>query len=106
RIEVIRGPGGTIWGANAANGVINIITRKAADTQGGMIVGSGGNLDQGSGTVQYGGALGKKTTYRLFTKYFNQDHMPGLNGSEGRDGWHLLRGGLRMDSALSTRDTL
>jgi len=106
RIEVIRGPGGTIWGANAVNGVINIITRKTTDTQGGLVAGSGGNLDQGSGTVQYGGALGKETDYRIFTKYLNQNQMPGLNGSDGRDGRHVLRGGFRMDSAFSSKDTL
>ena len=106
RIEVIRGPGGTIWGANAVNGVINIITRQAADTQGGMVVGGGGNLDQGFGTMQYGGGLGKSTDYRIFTKYFNQDHLPGLNGQAGGDGWHLLRGGFRADSVLSAKDTL
>src|SRR6202021_2766352 len=93
RIEVIRGPGATIWGANAVNGVINIITRKAAETRGGMVVAGAGNLDQGFGTVQYGGGLGKSTDYRVYTKYFNQDHMPGLTGSDGADGWHLLRGG-------------
>src|SRR5271170_6796176 len=106
RIEVIRGTGGTIWGANAVNGVINIITRKAAETHGGSVVAGGGNLDQGSGTAQYGGALGKNTDYRIFTKYFNQDHLPGLNGSNGGDGWHLLRGGFRADSMLSAKDTL
>jgi len=106
RIEVIRGTGGTIWGANAVNGVINIITRRAAETHGGMVIAGGGNLDQGSGTVQYGGGLGKNTDYRIFTKYFNQDHMPGLTGADGADGWHLLRGGFRADSRLSARDTL
>ncbi len=105
RIEVIRGPGATIWGANAVNGVINIITRKAAETRGGMVVAGGGNLDQGFGTVQYGGGLGRRTDYRVYTKYFNQDHMPGLTSQNGADGWHLLRGGFRTDSSLSAKDT-
>lgn len=106
RIEVIRGPGGTIWGANAVNGVINIITRKASEARGGMVVVGGGNLDQEFGTVQYGGGLGKTTDYRVFAKYFNQDHMPGLDGQAGGDAWHLLRGGFRTDTRLSAKDTV
>jgi iron complex outermembrane recepter protein len=106
RIEVIRGPGAAVWGANAVNGVINIITKKATETQGGMLVVGAGNLDQGFGTAQYGGGLGKNTNYRIFTKYFNQDHMPAANGAVGFDGWHLLRGGFRTDSHLSPKDNL
>jgi iron complex outermembrane receptor protein len=106
RVEVIRGPGATIWGANAVNGVINIITKKPSETRGGMVVAGAGNLDQGFGTVQYGGSLGKSTDYRVYTKYFNQDHLPGLTGQDGGDGWHLLRGGFRSDSRLSTKDKL
>ena len=106
RIEVIRGPGGTIWGANAVNGVINIITQEARETRGGMVVAGGGNVDQGFGTAQYGSELGKRTNFRIFTKYFNQNHLPGLDGGDGADGWHLLRGGFRIDSGLSAKDTL
>lgn len=106
RIEVIRRPAGTIWGANAVTGVINIITRNAAETRGGMVVARGGDLDQGFGTAQYGGGLGDATDYRVYTKYFNQDHMPGLTGPSGADGWHVLRGGFRADTSLSSRDKL
>lgn len=105
-IEVIRGPGGTIWGANAVNGVVNIITKIAGETKGGMLVAGGGNLDQGFGTAQYGGGLGQNTDYRIFSKYFNQDHLPGPAGAVGVDGWHLLRGGFRTDSRLSGKDHL
>lgn len=66
RIEVIRGPGGATWGANAVDGVINIITKKASETRGGMVVAGGGSLDQGFGTAQYGGSAGRNTDYRVF----------------------------------------
>src|ERR1700728_571711 len=59
RIEIIRGPGGTIWGANAVNGVINIITKSCSETHGGLVSGSGGNVDQGAGNFRYGGNVGK-----------------------------------------------
>ena len=106
RIEVIRGPGGSVWGANAVNGVINIITKKADETPGGLVTAGGGNLDQGFGTVQYGGTVDKALDYRIYTKYQNQDHLPNATGQDGGDGWHLLQGGFRTDSALSTKDTL
>jgi iron complex outermembrane receptor protein len=106
RVEVIRGPGATVWGANAVNGVINIITKSAADTHGKMLVAGGGNIDQGFGTAQYGGSIGDKTDYRVFARYLNNDHFPDLNGQNGDDGWHLLHGGFRVESILSTKDTL
>lgn len=106
RIEVIRGPGGSVWGANAVDGVINIITKKADETHGGLVTAGGGNVDQGFGLVQYGGLLDKKVDYRIFTKYLNQDHMPDGSGQSGGDAWHLLQGGFRADATLSAKDTL
>ncbi|MGB9464406.1 MAG: TonB-dependent receptor [Candidatus Acidiferrum sp.] len=106
RIEVIRGPGGSIWGANAVNGVVNIITKKASESKGAMVVAGGGNRDQGFGTAQYGGSVGKSFDYRVYSKYLNQDHMPDLTGQNGEDGWHLLRGGFRADSTLSAKNSL
>ena len=107
RIEVIRGPGGTIWGANAVNGVISIFTKKASETKGAMVEASAGNVDAATGTIQYGGTLGKKTDYRVFTKYFDQNPIFDITGQQtGADGWRMLRGGFRSDSALSSNDTL
>jgi iron complex outermembrane receptor protein len=106
RIEVIRGPGGAIWGANAVNGVINIITKKAANTLGTTVVAGGGNIDQGFATAQYGGTFGKNTDYRFYSKYLNQTDFPGPSGGSGGDGWHDLSAGFRVDSNLSPQDTL
>jgi iron complex outermembrane recepter protein len=106
RIEVIRGPGGAVWGANAVNGVISIFTKKASETRGGLIDGGTGNLDQGFGFAQYGGELSKETDYRTYIKAFDQGHMLDPNGQNGEDGWHAVRGGFRADSTLSPKDSL
>jgi iron complex outermembrane recepter protein len=106
RIEVIRGPGGSVWGENAVNGVVNIIRKKAADTKGGMVVAGGGNTEQVLGTAQYGGSLGQRMDYRVYSKYFNRDAMAGAGGQSGDDGWHVLRGGFRSDTTFSPKDSL
>ncbi len=106
RIEVIRGPGGSIWGANAVNGVISIFTKRAASKRGGFVAATGGNTVQGLGTVEYGDTIGKETDYRVFAKYNNEGQMDGLTGQHGDDGWHALRGGFRTDSTLSSKDAL
>jgi iron complex outermembrane receptor protein len=106
RIEVIRGPGGAIWGANAVNGVIDIITKRADDTQGILATGGGGTQALEFGTLQYGGKIGQSSKYRIFTSYQNNNHLPDLNGQNGEDGWHLLHGGFRADTKLSQKDSL
>jgi len=105
RIEVIRGPGGTVWGANAVNGVINIITKKATDTQGGLASLGTGSEDNARALVQYGGKLGKGS-YRAFGNYFNVANGQLANGSDSADGWHAIHGGFRSDWDLSQQDTL
>jgi iron complex outermembrane receptor protein len=106
RIEVIRGPGATVWGGNAVNGVVNIIRKKAGDTPGTLIVAGAGNTNQEFATVEYGARAGKHTTYRIYSKYFNDDNMNDSRGQDGGDGWHLLRGGFRSDTTVSEKDSL
>ena len=106
RIEVIRGPGATLWGANAVNGVINIITKQARDTQGGLISAGGGTEERGFGEIRYGGKIGEETYYRAYAKYFDRDHAVDTFGQAAHDGWDALRGGFRVDSQLSLQDSI
>jgi iron complex outermembrane receptor protein len=106
RIEVIRGPGGTIWGANAVNGVINIITRHSRDTQGGLMTAGAGSWRTGDGLVQYGGKIGAEGAYRGFGKYFDVSSSVFPGGQRASDGWHSWAGGLRSDWDLTPRDAL
>jgi len=103
---VIRGPGGSVWGANAVNGVINIITKSARDTQGGLITSGGGTHEQGFGTAIYGGRIGKSAAYRIFGSGFNRGHFLTPSGLTGKDDWDTVRGGFRADATLSQRDSL
>ncbi|MEO8411133.1 MAG: TonB-dependent receptor plug domain-containing protein, partial [Propionivibrio sp.] len=73
RIEVIRGPGASLWGANAVNGVINIITKSAAATEGGLVVAASGNEEKGAASIRYGGKLGDLGYWRMYAKGFDRD---------------------------------
>jgi iron complex outermembrane recepter protein len=96
RIEVVRGPGAALWGSNAVNGVINIITKSAADTQGGWLEAGGGSEERALVAGQYGGATADQTYYRVFAKY--QDHAPEDYPAGGSsDGWDLGHVGFRTD---------
>ena len=104
RIEVIRGPGATLWGANAVNGVINIITKSAKDTQGGLVTVTYGTEDQPSTTVRYGGELATNLFYRAYIEYFNRDNFSDAAGHGTADAWDAVRGGFRLDWEPSTED--
>ncbi len=104
RIEVIRGPGGTIWGPNAVDGVISIITKSSKETQGGLVSGGAGNVEQGFGEGRYGGSSGPNFTYRVYGKGFARSpefHADGIN----YDAWQAGQAGFRMDWNKGTRDT-
>jgi iron complex outermembrane receptor protein len=98
RIEVISGPGGTLWGANAVNGVINVITKTSAQTQGGLVdVKAGDFLQRGEG--RYGGKLGDLGTYRVYALGFDQGNTRRPNGASAMDEWRGKQAGFRADLA-------
>ena len=121
RIEVVRGPGGSLWGANAVNGVINIITKNAKDTQGALVKAGSGTEEEGFSALRYGGKAGDRAYYRTFVKYFNRgrqhgnayqdlqygdasDFGEGGGYGEAHDDWNAFRGGFRLDAALNSQN--
>jgi iron complex outermembrane recepter protein len=104
QIETIRGPGATVWGANAVNGVINIISKSAENTQGFLVTGGAGNVERGFGGARYGGALGTRAFYRVYAKDY--DRGPSLlpNGQEAGDASRMRQGGFRADWTPTTAD--
>ncbi len=117
RIEVIRGPGATMWGENAVNGVINIITKKAEDTQGVLVSGGAGNQERGFGNIRYGGTA-NDFSYRLYGKSFYRESQPygsvAAFDSEHRlkatkdasDQWSITQGGFRTDWKINSSNNL
>ena len=97
RIEVIRGPGATVWGANAVNGVISILTKSGRDTQGGLLYGGGGETRRALAGARYGGKIGQNTFYRAYGAYQSNDDFRQANGSRANDSWDLAKGGFRLD---------
>ncbi|MEA2326420.1 MAG: iron complex outerrane recepter protein [Thermoanaerobaculia bacterium] len=101
RIEVISGPGGTLWGVNAVNGVINIITRSAKDTHGGLVAAGAGTREE-IGALRYGGKIGRDGGYRVYGKYFDLRHTETAQGIAKNDGEHKGLAGFRGDWARGT----
>jgi iron complex outermembrane receptor protein len=106
RIEVDRGPGAAVWGSNAVNGVINIITLSAADTQGGAVSGGAGNGSIGPEILGYGGTVRNFGAYRVYAEGFEVHALPTLSGLNGQDDWRLVHGGFRTDTTISAKDSL
>ena len=105
RIEVISGPGATLWGANAVNGVINVITRKSADTQGGLLSVAVG--DQGrAANLRFGGRLSEALTYRIYGRAFLERDTRTAAGVSAHDHWSKPQAGARLDWTPSPTDTV
>src|SRR5882757_4140252 len=103
RIEVIRGPGGTIWGTNAVNGVINIITKNSKESRGTLVSVGGGNMDQGTGGFRYGGGGGGYLNYRVYGMAFGRGPEFHTDGHRFDD-WQLGQAGFRLDSDGQGKD--
>ena len=105
RIEVIRGPGAVLWGANAFTGVINIITKSAYDSLGLLAEGAYGTHEKGAGSIRYGGEIGDFIAYRVWGRYFNRDTFVNSNGDDVDDNWDMANGGFRLDWEPDERNT-
>ncbi len=105
RIEVIRGPGATVWGANAVNGIINVLTKHSADSQGRFLQGGSGTEERGFVTARYGGSLSEDATYRVYGKWFDRDTGFDPAGN-AHDDWRMGRTGFRMDWAATCCDLI
>ena len=106
RVEVIRGPGATMWGANAVNGVINVITKDAAETTGTSVSLATGSEERLAATVRYGGRSGGALAWRVWGKAFDRAPLARADGSAAHDGWRMGRGGFRADVRATARDTV
>jgi iron complex outermembrane recepter protein len=105
RIEIVRGPGGTLWGANAVNGIVNIVTKDAKDTQGWFVSAGGGNEERAFFRARYGGTIADKGSYRVYGKYFRRDAAFHPT-TDDYDAWHMAQGGFRTDWKLRGDDRL
>lgn len=106
RIEVISGPGGTLWGANAVNGVINIITKSAKDTQGLFAEVAAGTELRGLASLRYGGTLGSDLSYRIYGTAFKHGNTLFRDSTEADDDWQMAQGGVRLDWDADDKDAV
>jgi iron complex outermembrane receptor protein len=106
RIEVVSGPGGSLWGANAVNGVINIVTKHTKETQGLYAMVSAGSFIKDMAAVRYGAKLGNKVYYKLYGQHFDRKNTTMPNGTKNTDAWGLTQAGFKADWSDSVRNTI
>lgn len=106
RIEVIRGPGAALWGANAVNGVINIITKSAQNTKGTLLAVGGGSYEKAFTTARVAAPISENTNLRLYAKHQQRDSFVFKSGTRSNDAWDMTQGGFRLDAQTGLRDTL
>jgi len=107
RIEVIRGPGAAMWGSNAVNGVINVITKKTKDTRGDLLVAGSGNQERGFAGFRHGGSFADSDgSYRVYGKGFSRDATVNAAGAQQDDAWRSGQMGFRMDHHVADGDGL
>ncbi|MCM8536341.1 MAG: TonB-dependent receptor [Lentisphaeraceae bacterium] len=106
RIEVIRGPGATLWGANAVNGVINIVTKSSRETVGGYLRLGASEIEQPNTSLRWGDQLGDDFFYRLSTKHTNKRDYDYSDGGDGNDNWDSMQFNLKTDWFVTAKDTI
>ena len=105
QIEVIRGPGATLWGANAVNGIINVITKSSVDTLGGNLSLGGGN-NESQGSLRYGWELSDGVTARVYSKYREFQDFRRIKSTDIDDAWDMQQSGLRLDWQIGEGELL
>ena len=106
RIEVISGPAGTMWGSNAVNGVINIITKSAKDTQGILIEAGAGNAFRNYGALRYGGKVNDRFHYSAYATGFKKSSVETLENEDANDDWTMAQGGAQLNWEFSEKNDL
>jgi iron complex outermembrane receptor protein len=106
RIEVVSGPGGTLWGANAVNGIINIVTKKTTNTQGLFASVTGGTFIKNMASVRYGGKINSKLSYKVYGQHFNRGATELPDGVKNQDAWRMTQAGFRMDWDATEKDAI